>query len=89
MKQTGTVYVFKNKKRIFSTTLWTVGDIIKKCRVSLAKSTSKGYLLIVVVDFRSDGWEGLGTIRPADGDLRRGGAMARAWLLAAVGQKRP
>jgi len=69
--------------------LWTVVYIIKKCRISLAKSTSMGYLLIVVVNFRSDGWEGLGTIQPADGDLRRGGAMARAWLLTAIGQERP
>ena len=38
-------------------TLWIAGSIWEKPRGSLTKSTPKGYLLILGVDFKSDGHE--------------------------------
>ena len=47
---------------------------LKKYRASLTKLTPKGYVIILGVDFESDGSEKLGTIRPAAGP--DGGTMA-------------
>ena len=65
----------------------TAGCISKFCRVSLAKCVAKGYVLITVVDDRSDGCECSGLChgrQPAGRNNRCGGAMATAAYLASV-----
>ena len=68
------VYILKIEKHIFKTVFWTVGSNIGNQRVSLAKVRTKGYLLIMSVDIRSNGADKIGALS-MDGGASHAGPM--------------